>query len=149
MNEVPVAVRTLAAHILSHEAGGSSDPDELADAAERVETRLRGRLSELIGLIGYTTLLARALRLAQLEIPALGQITVNPNSGEGGLSGVRAFVEVAGADNEGLRAAAAGLTAILAHVIELLSIFIGEDLALRLVREGWPEIGRDQIMLEG
>ncbi len=94
MTQVPAAARTLARHVLTHEAGGSQEPTVLVEAAERVETRLRERLIELIGLIGYSTLLARALRLAQAESPVLEHITVNTE--EGGLRGISDFVEVAG-----------------------------------------------------
>lgn len=147
MIQVPAAARALARQVISHEAGGSKEPVELMVAAERVEGRLRGRLAELFGLIGYAELLARALRLAQTEIPELEPVTVKVQ--EGGLSGVRDFVEFVGADGADSRAAEDGLTSILAHVIGLLGIFIGEDLALRLVREGWPELGQDQAALEG
>lgn len=146
MTQVPAVARTLAQHVLLHEAGGSPEPDVLMIAAERVETRLRGRLAELFGLIGYTTLFARALRLAQIEIPALRHVTVNMQ--EGGLSGLRDFAEVVQAGGGNPRATEEGMTALLAHVIGLLVIFVGEDLALRLIREGWPEIGHDQVTLE-
>ena len=43
----------------------------------------------------------------------------------------------------------AGLSAILAHVIGLLITFIGEDLALRLVHESWPELASDQAASKG
>lgn len=147
MTQVPAAAQMLARRVLSHEAGGSPEPEMLMEAAERVETRLRGRLAELVGLIGYAALIARALRLAQAEIPTLAHVTINMR--EGGLNGIRDFVEVARASSDDPRTAEAGLTAILAHVIGLLSTFIGEDLALRLVREGWPELGQDHAALEG
>lgn len=121
MTQVPTAARTLARHVLSHEAGGSPEPDGLVVAAERVETQLRARLAEQFGLTGYTTLFARALRLAQAEIPALRHVTVNMQ--EGGMSGLRDFVEAAEVGGDNPRATEDGMTAILAHLIALLSIF--------------------------
>ena len=147
MTQVPAAARLLAQQILSHEASGSVELDVLRQAIERVEMRIRSHLSELIGLSGYAALIARALRLAQAEVPALEHVTINIE--KGGLSGIHDFMEVAEADVEDPRPAWAGLTAILAHVIGLLSTFIGEDLALRLVREGWPDLDHVQIALEG
>jgi len=117
----------------------------LAEAVERADARLRGRLADLIGLTGYTTLLARAVRLAQAEVPTLERVSVDAGA-EGGLHGVRAF---ALADGRDPTTAEAGLTAILAHIIGLLITFIGEDLALHLVREAWPEIARDQVETGG
>jgi hypothetical protein len=142
MREVSPAARALARQLLLHEAGGQPEPAALAGAAERVDTRLRGRLTNLIGPTGYSTLVARAVRLAQAEVPALEGITVDAGDAgaEGGLHGVREFALASGGDPG---VAAAGLTAILAHLIGLLVIFIGEDLAVRLVREAWPEIAPD------
>ena len=147
MTQVPAAARLLAQQILSHEAGGSTEPDVLTQAIERAEMRIRSQLSELIGLSGYAALIARALRLAQDEIPALEHVTINIE--KGGLNGIHDFMEVAQAHVDYPRSAWAGLTAILAHVIGLLSTFIGEDLALRLIREGWPDLGHVQVALEG
>jgi len=100
---------------------------------------LKGRLGGLIGQTGYTILVVRAVRLARGEVPTLEGVTVDTGA-EGGLDGIRAFALAsdAGADE-------AGLTAILAHVIGLLITFIGEDLALRLVREAWPELAHGQV----
>jgi hypothetical protein len=109
--------------------------------------QIRSQLSELIGLSGYAALIARALHLAQAEVPALEHVTINIE--KGGLSGIHDFIEVAEAHVNDPRPAWAGLTAILAHVIGLLSTFIGEDLALRLVSEGWPDLDHVQIALEG
>ncbi len=147
MTQVSASALTLVRQILSHEAKGSLEPDMLVEAAGRVEMRLREHLAELVGLLGYTTLCARALRLAQAEIPALEHITVNVESGN--LLGMHDFVEVARATIDDPHAAEIGLTAFLAYVIALLGIFIGEDLAFRLVREGWPDLGHAQVALEG
>jgi hypothetical protein len=53
------------------------------------------------------------------------------------LHGVHQFV-LAHGDDHGV--AEAGLIVMLGTVIELLSAFIGEDLALRLVWDAWPEL---------
>jgi len=129
----------LARRVLLHEAGGRTEPLTLPEAAERVDARLKGRLGGLIGQTGYTILVVRAVRLARGEVPTLEGVTVDTGA-EGGLDGIRAFALAsdAGADE-------AGLTAILAHVIGLLITFIGEDLALRLVREAWPELAHGQV----
>jgi hypothetical protein len=138
MPEMSPAAQVLARRVLRHEAGGRAEPAALAEAAERADARLRGRLASLIGQTGYTTLLARAVRLAQAEVPALEHVTVDALAigAEGGLHGVREFARATGDAD----AAEAGLSAILAHVIGLLVTFIGEDLALRLIRDAWPEV---------
>ena len=147
MPEMPPAAQVLARRVLRHEAGGRAEPVALAEAAERADARLRERLASLIGQTGYTTLVARAVRLAQAEVPALEGVSVDAlaTGAEGGLRGVREFVR--GVGDAG--AAEAGLSAILAHVIGLLGTFIGEDLALRLIRDAWPELPDGQGESEG
>jgi hypothetical protein len=146
MPEVSPAARIVARRVLLHEAGGRTEPAALAEAAERADARLRTRLADLIGQTGYTTLVARAVRLAQAEVPALEGIAVA--AGETGaaerLHGVHEFARTSG----DAAAIEASLGAILAHVIGLLITFIGEDLALRLIREAWPELAHDQAASE-
>ena len=143
MPEVSPAARALARQLLLHQAGERPEPAALEKAADRAYVRLRGQLAALIDLTGYTTLFARAVRLAQAEVPALQRITFNAAAG-GDLHGVR---EYALASDPGV--AAAGLSAILAHVIGLLITFIGEDLAERQVREAWPEFAHGPDDAEG
>jgi len=150
MPQVPPAARVAARHVLLYEAGGRMEPAALAEAAERADARLRARLADLIGLTGYTTLLARAVRLAQVDVPALAGVAVvagetGEPAAEGRLRGVPDFTRASG----DAAAIEAGLSAILAHVIGLLITFIGEDLALRLVHEAWPDLASDQAASEG
>ncbi|MCA1598582.1 MAG: hypothetical protein LC769_06090 [Chloroflexi bacterium] len=150
MPQVPPAARVVARRVLLYEAGGRMEPAALTEAAARADARLRGRLADLIGLTGYTTLLARAVRLAQADIPALKGVTVVAGEAgeppaEGSLRGVPVFARASG----DVAAIEAGLSAILAHAIGLLITFIGEDLALRLVHEAWPELASDPAAAEG
>jgi hypothetical protein len=147
MPEMSPAAQVLARRVLRHEAGGRAEPAALAEAAERADARLRGRLASLIGQTGYTTLVARAVHLAQAEVPALERVSVDAlaTGAEGGLRGVREFARA----SSDAGAAEAGLSAILAHVIGLLVTFIGEDLALRLIRDAWPELPDGQGGSEG
>jgi len=152
MPEVSTAAHALARRVLLHDAGEHPEPAALVEAVERADTRLRARLVNLVGLSGYTTLVARAVRLAQTEVPALERVTVDAGApggarGEGSLRGVRDVVESARVGGD-LGAAEAGLIAILAHIIGLLILFIGEDLALRLGREAWPERELDHAASE-
>ncbi len=147
MPEAPPAARLAARRVLLHEAAGRAEPAALAEAADRADARLRGRLVDLIGAIGYAALIARAVRLARAEVPVLERVTGDMGA-EGGLWGVRELTEDARISGDPAEAEAA-LTAILAHVIGLLIMFIGEDLALRLVREAWPELAHGPDEPEG
>lgn len=89
----------------------------------RVCEKLRRPLTTLIGPAGYSSLLSRALTLARRESPALAEVRVNP---DGSL--------------EGLEGEAAKVTAVLiAHVLALLTVFIGEALTMQFVRDIWPD----------
>jgi len=151
MPEVSPAARALARRVLLRDAGGRPAPAPLAAAPGRAEARLRRRLADLVGVTGYTTLVARAVRLARVEVPALERVTVDAHVGagaeaEGGLRGVREFALASDGDAAVVED---GLTAILAHIVGLLVIFIGEGLALRLIHEAWPELTDDQDNAEG
>lgn len=130
------AVQNLARRLLAHEAGNGGQEDQgdvgaLADAAERAGDRLRLHLAKIIGPAGFQALLARALILAKAEFSWLAEVRVER---DGALSGLRAAAE--GRERAEVTA---GFAAVLAHILGLLVVFIGEDLTRRLVRQVWPE----------
>ncbi len=131
----PLAQR-LARQVLAHEGGEGGDSAAQAAAAERACARLGERLAGLIGHVGFQALLARALRLARDEVPTLALVTFDPWA-VGALRGLPAFLAAQAGDPA---TATAGLTAILAQLIGLLVIFIGEPLTVRVVRGSWPDL---------
>lgn len=139
MTAVAPRAQTLAEQVLRYEGWGGQDPAAAADALQRACARFRRRLVVLIGSIGFAALFSRALRLAQEDFPALQGLTFDAQ-GEGGLQRLDAYVTASAGDPA---AATAGLSAILAHLIGLLIIFTDEDIAVRLVHEAWPELGKD------
>jgi len=145
MAEISPSARDLARRALLDTGGGQREPAALVEAADHAYARLRDRLADLIGVLGYDALVARAVRLAQAESPGLTRVTVAVQA-EDGLQGLRAFTLTSSGDPV---AAAEGLAALLAHIIGLLIVFVGEDLAVRLVREAWPELGLGPQALEG
>lgn len=138
MDEVSPAAWALARRLLLYEAGGREAPEAATAAAGRAHERLRGRLAGVIGAIGFATLFARAQRLAQAEFPALARLAFGDGAGEP--PGGRARPA---ADEADAATVAAGLTALFATFIGLLGAFIGEELALRLIRDAWPEVADD------
>lgn len=71
-------------------------------------------------------MLARSLALARRVRPGLAGITAGPGGKLEGLT----ELEREGADDDAL--------AVVAHLIELLVTLIGEDLAMRMIRDLWP-----------
>lgn len=113
--------------------GDVREPEALLDAAERACQKLCRRLARLVTVAGYQALLARALHLARAEFAFLDGVRAGATE-DACFEGLRATME--GIEPAMLRAA---LTAVLAGVIGLLTTFIGGDLAVRLVRDVWPD----------
>src|SRR5215212_5141141 len=134
MRQATPQLRDLTGRAFAREAKQSRSPAALAGVMEASCRRLHARLDPLIGAGGYRALLARALHLAKKEFPWLDAVEVE---------------EHPACDLKGLREAVKGLDAspvneafalLLANVIWLLVTFIGEDIALGLVREVWPGV---------
>jgi hypothetical protein len=123
----------LARRIVEHEAAGSSDPAAMATAAETACRRLRNHLVDLLGSGGVSALIRRALHLAQREQPVLAGVTVSgePPACLGGLAESLA----PSSDEE----AAVAATAVVAHMLDLLVMLLGEELGMKPIRKLWPQ----------
>lgn len=96
--------------------------------AERILSRLDRQLGKLVGSVGFDVLLNRSLALARRARPALAGVTAGPDGKLEGLA--RLAREGTEPDDEAL--------AVVSHLIELLVTMIGEDLAMRLLLDVWP-----------
>lgn len=119
--------RDLAKRLLAYEAAALSSSEHGATAVFRVSEKLRRPLSTLAGTTGFRMLLARSLTLAKTHAPGIGAIEVRPDGSLEGLSKL---------DDDG-EAAEAGVV-LIAQLLGLLGLFIGENLVLRLVLDVWP-----------
>ena len=126
------AVR-LAEWVLRDETGDGDDPDAVLAAAERICQKLSTRLAKLVTAAGCQSLLARAVHLAAAEAPFVRGVRAGMIPGPC-LQNVRDSAR--GATCQQTQAA---LIAVVAHLIGLLALFIGDDLTGRLVRDVWPE----------
>ncbi len=112
------------------EGGGGADD---LDVAKRIMKRLYQQLSKLVGPAGFEVLLARSIVLARRTHPALSGITAGAG---GSLQGV----DDAARDRLMVQG---GALAIAEHFVELLAVLIGEDLAMRLLRDVWPGVAEE------
>ena len=96
------------------------------EAAERVITKLSAGMTLLVSSDGYRALLGRALYLARAEYAVLDGVRVGTSDVY--LEGLR-----------GSGAAHDAIVAFFAHVIALLTRFIGNDLTGNLIRQRWPD----------
>lgn len=132
---LPPQTRDLAQRLLAYEnaAGKTSEPPQFA--AFGVCERLRQPLVTLAGVAGFRALLSRALVLARAEAPSLSAVEV---AADGSLKCQDEFASQS--NKEQLRD---GGDILIAHLIGLLLIFIGEGLTFRLVQDVWPEAAFD------
>jgi hypothetical protein len=140
MNEVSPGIRDLARRLVAQEAlteQGSESP--LAPTLRAVE-KLRIPLTKVAGTQGFRSLLARALTLANAYAPSLGPLRIG---NDGSLQGA-----VDPPAPQTASEAADGGTALLAEMIGLLLLFIGETLTLQLLRASWPDVSLQHIRTE-
>lgn len=123
--------RELARRIFAEEAGGD-DAEAWIEVTDSVCAKLAGELLELIGPGGVDALLRRAVRLTRRDHPVLDGVRIvrDPDCR---LQGLRDCL--VGRDEEEIKSVVAG---IVAHLVGLLSGFLGDDLALRPIRRIWP-----------
>jgi hypothetical protein len=95
----------------------------------RVTEKLRRPLSRLAGTAGFRSLLSRALTLARVQAPSLSVVQINP---DGSLDGLDPLGDPDEASNAGAM--------LVAQLLALLTLFIGNNLVLSLVSDIWPEL---------
>jgi hypothetical protein len=107
-------------------AGDTNTLEEVAAAAERTCTQLQAGLARWVGTEGYRALIDRALLLARAEHPVLGGLSCHGGDQPAITAAVRAHsaAEVR-----------AGMVALVATLIDLLSRIVGEEMAVELVNQ--------------
>ncbi len=131
----PSAMRVLALRLVAAEQRRSDINGAAGFAAIRVCDRLGKSLGVLTGARGFSSLMARALRLAAGDVPWLRELTV----GATGELAIPPDLE-ARIDSGDI---AKGSEALVTHLLGLLATFIGEALTLRLVQQVWPTVASD------
>jgi hypothetical protein len=134
MRQATPQLYELSRRLLAREAKESRNPGALAEAMENSCRRLHGRLDQLIGAGGFRALLARALHLAAKQFQWLAAVKVEEHPACE-LTGLREAVK-----GQEVSSVNEAFSLVLANIIWLLVTFIGEDIALGLVREVWPEM---------
>lgn len=140
------AILGLVRRLLTLEAAESQDQESVIGAAERVAVKLRAHLSKRIGQEGFRTLLARALTLTTANFPHLSAVRVGE---DGSLVGLRVATGASlqkTPDNVTQQDAVEGAVALVAHLLELLIILVGEDLTLRLLSIVSPTLSLPELV---
>ena len=131
--------RGLARRLLACEAdaGEASMPTDLATL--RVYEKLRRRLCKLAGVAGFQSLAFRALAQAKSEAPGLWAVEV---AADGSLQGLGESEPPLDIVND---SAGEGGIVLIARLLGLLLIFIGEALTLTLISDLWPDAALDEF----
>ena len=125
-------MRDFAERLIAYETKGNKSSETKTVAVFLVGEKLRPHLVMLMGNVGFSALLSRALVLANAEVPWLRAVHVKADGSLEGLDALGAQVKPAEIFE--------GRVVLLAQLLGLLVAFIGGSLTLRLVREMWPKI---------
>jgi hypothetical protein len=135
-------MRDLAHRLLDYEviAGNTSDPSGFATI--RVYEKLRQNLIVFAGVVAFEVLAFRALTQAKSEAPDLWAVQV---AADGSLRGLGEFepksnIEKNQASDD---QAGEGGVILIARLLGLLLIFLGEALTLSLLQVTWPHAAFD------
>jgi len=103
----------------------------------RVYEKLHQSLGEFVGVAGFLSLASRALALAKTEDPSLSAARV---AADGSLQGLGEFEPQIDIDKKRATEypAGDGEVILIARLLGLLLIFLGEALTLSLLRNAWP-----------
>ncbi len=125
-------MRDLSQCLIAYETRGNRFSETKTPAAFHVGEKLRPHLATFMGSTGFRALLCRALALANTEVTWLRAVQVKADGSLEGLDEIEAQV--------GPKEMAEGGVVLVAQLLGLLVVLIGESLTLRIVREVWPKL---------
>ncbi len=125
-------MRDLAYRLHTYEAGAGKTSELSESVTLRVYEKLRQSLGEFVGIAGFQSLASRALTLARPEATSLSAARVTADGSLQGLGEIETQIDM---DKD--RAADGGII-LIARLLGLLRIFLGEALTLSLLRNAWP-----------
>ena len=122
---LPPKARALAQRLLAYEGSARNTSEPAEFAAFRVCETLRRPVCALVGVAGFRPLLSRALTLAKAEVPSLGAVEIVADGSLQFLDGLGPQI-----DEDQFRE---GEVILVAHLLGVLFLVIGEAVTLRLV----------------
>ena len=128
----PPEMRDLAHRLLTYEAGAGKISESKEAAILRVYEKLRQSVGVFAGSAGFQSLASRALALARSEAPSLSAARVTEDGYLQGLGEIKNQFDM---DND--RAGEGGII-LIARLLGLLRLFLGEALTFSLLRSAWP-----------
>ena len=140
-------MRDLTERLLAYEAFAGETSEPADSATLRVYEKLRQGLGKFAGVAGFQSLASRALALARAEAPSLSAVRV---SADGTLKGLREIEHRFDIDKirAGEFPAGEGEIILIACLLDLLLLFLGEALTLSLLQVTWPGATFDDCSFE-
>lgn len=134
MNEPSRTIRNYAQRLIAYAAQQNQSSEKDHPPAFGLCEKLREPLASLSGLNGFRSLLSRALALAGDEVRWLRAVHIKADGS------LECPAEMSELDQKEI---SDGEAVLVAQLLGLLVIFIGEPLTLSLVREAWPGVPFD------
>jgi hypothetical protein len=138
----PSKTRDLAHRLLTYESVAGQTYKATESATLRVYEKLRQILGAFAGVAAFESLAFRALTQAKSEAPDLWAVQVAADGSLQGLGEVKPNGDIDENQAGDNRARDGGVT-LIARLLGLLLIFLGEALTLSLVRNVWPDAAFD------
>jgi len=142
-------MRDLAHRLLTYEADAHTTSEPLEPPALRVYEKLRQSLGAFAGVDGFQSLAFRALTQAKSEAPGLWAVQVDANGSLQGLGEPKPEqLEFEPQLGSGKDQASEGGVILIARLLGLLDMFLGEALTFSLLRNAWPGATFDDRVAE-
>ena|ERR1039458_4328138 len=125
-------MRDLSHRLLTYEADRCKTSEPMGSPTFRVYEKLRQSLSAFAGVAAFESLAFRALTQAKSEAPGLWAVQV---AEDGSLQGLGEFESQVDIDMD---LTGEGGIVLIARLLGLLRIFLGEALTFILLRNAWP-----------
>jgi hypothetical protein len=130
--------RDLARRLLEYEATAAKSSEPMESVTLLVYQKLRQSLGAFAGVAAFESLAFRALTQAKSEAPGLWAVQV---AADGSLRGLGEFEPKSNIERKQDRddQAGEGGMILIARLLGLLLIFLGEALTLSLLQDVWPD----------
>lgn len=127
----------IARRLLQHEVSTHHSDLELAEATELLCRTMRPYLVDIMGTIGFRSMMSHALSMTSraAERPGFHLTSASLSLVKVDDDGCLKWLEKSELDSPHQNV----VVAILAHFFDLLTNFIGQNLVLRLVHQVWPD----------
>ena len=137
MSHATPSMRDFAKRLIAQESRGKKPSKKSSLVGFYACNKLRPHLANIMGNIGFRTLLARSLVLAATEVSWLRVVRVNADWSLQGLEELEAKLDADELFEGGV--------VFLARLLGLMVLLIGENLTIRLLTDVWPEVSLNDL----